>query len=148
MENTQNDEKQIVITEEVKGYLLVTAKWCKFIAIVGFVGLGILALFGLFAMLGMPFMQRHNVYSASVLFGLVYVIFAVVYIFPLLYLYRFSVAMKNGVLSNDEVEMTSGFLNIKKLAKFTGILTIVVLGLYALMFIIAVPLMWFKAVPM
>jgi len=148
MENTQNDEKQIVITEEVKGYLLVTAKWCKFIAIFGFVGLGILALFGLFAMLGMPFMQRHNMLTASVFIGLMYIIFAVVYIFPLLYLYRFAVAMKNGVLSNDEVEMTSGFLNLKKLAKFTGILTIVVLGLYALMFLFAVPFMWFKAVPM
>lgn len=148
MENTQNEEKQIVITDEVKGYLLVTAKWCKFIAIVGFVGLGILALFGFFAMLGVPLMQRNNVYAASVLFGLVYIIFAIVYIFPLLYLYRFSVEMKLGVLNNDEGEMTSGFLNLKKLAKFTGILTIVVLGLYALMFIIAVPLMWFKAVPM
>lgn len=148
MENTQNEEKQLVITEEVKGYLLVTAKWCKFIAIVGFVGLGILALFGFFAMLGVPLMQRNNVYAASVLFGLVYVIFAIVYIFPLLYLYRFSVEMKLGVLNNDEGEMTSGFLNLKKLAKFTGILTIVVLGLYALMFVIAVPLMWFKAVPM
>lgn len=148
MENTQNEEKQLVITEEVKGYLLVTAKWCKFIAIVGFVGLGILALFGFFAMLGVPLMQRNNVYAASVLFGLVYIIFAIVYIFPLLYLYRFSVEMKLGVLNNDEGEMTSGFLNLKKLAKFTGILTIVVLGLYALMFIIAVPLMWFKAVPM
>ena len=148
MENTQNEEKQLVITEEVKGYLLVTAKWCKFIAIVGFVGLGILALFGFFAMLGVPLMQRNNVYAASVLFGLVYIIFAIVYIFPLLYLYRFSVEMKLGVLNNDEGEMTSGFLNLKKLAKFTGILTIVVLGLYALMFVIAVPLMWFKAVPM
>lgn len=148
MENTQNEEKQIVITDEVKGYLLVAAKWCKFIAIVGFVGLGILALFGFFAMLGVPLMQRNNVYAASVLFGLVYIIFAIVYIFPLLYLYRFSVEMKLGVLNNDEGEMTSGFLNLKKLAKFTGILTIVVLGLYALMFIIAVPLMWFKAVPM
>ena len=148
MENTQNEEKQIVITDEVKGYLLVAAKCCKFIAIVGFVGLGILALFGFFAMLGVPLMQRNNVYAASVLFGLVYIIFAIVYIFPLLYLYRFSVEMKLGVLNNDEGEMTSGFLNLKKLAKFTGILTIVVLGLYALMFIIAVPLMWFKAVPM
>lgn len=149
MENTQSAEKQIVITEEIKEYLLVSAKWSKFIAIIGFIGLGIMILFGFLMMIGLPLFHRPNtsfpVTVPAVLYGLLYIILGVVSFLPVLYLYRFAVSMKEGVLRNDEYEMTNGFLNLKKMTKFTGIMTIVILGLYALMIVIAVPVLCLTA---
>lgn len=151
MENTQSAEKQIVMTEEIKDYLLVTAKWSKFIAIIGFIGLGILILMGLLMMFGLSLFHRLNTGGPftvpAALYGLLYIIFAGVYVIPVLYLYRFAVSMKEGVLRNDEYEMTNGFLNLKKMSKFSGIMTIVILGLYALTLLIAVPVMFFIASP-
>lgn len=147
MENTQSAEKQIVITEEIKDYLLVTAKWSKFIAIIGFIGLGILVLMGLLMMFGLSLFHGLNTGGfftvPAALYGVLYFILAAVYVIPVLYLYRFAVSIKEGVLRNDEDEMTNGFLNLKKMTKFTGIMTIVILGLYALMIVIAVPVMCF-----
>jgi hypothetical protein len=45
MENTVGSEKLIACNEEMKCYLLESAKWCKFLAIVGYIGLAFLILF-------------------------------------------------------------------------------------------------------
>lgn len=145
MENTQSTEKQIVITEEIKEYLLVSAKWSKFIAIVGFIGLAFFVLMGIFMMFGFPVFHSLSRSVPGIVYGILYIIISIIYILPILYLYRFAVSMKEGVLRNDEYEMTNGFLNLKKMTKFTGIMTIVILGLYALMIVIAVPVLCLTA---
>jgi hypothetical protein len=141
MENTQIEEKEIVITEEIKDYLLVSAKWSKFVAIVGFIGLGIFTLIGFLMMLGLPILHRINTSVPVLLYGFFYIILAVVNFFPMLYLYRFAESIKQGILRNDDYEMTNGFLNLKKMTKFTGIMMIVILGIYALLIVISVPAM-------
>jgi hypothetical protein len=53
--------------------------------------------------------------------------------------------MKQAVESQDEGLYTTGFENLKSLFKFMGIFTIVMLSLYALALLIAVPMaMLFK----
>jgi hypothetical protein len=75
----------------------------------------------------------------------VYLALAGVYWFPVTYLYRFSAQMKQAVKSRDESLYTSGFANLKSLFKFFGIFTIVMLALYGLILVIAVPMaMFFK----
>jgi len=54
-------------------------------------------------------------------------------------LYRFSVQLKEALQSNDESLYVSGFQNLKSLFKFLGIFTIVILSLYALIIVIALP---------
>jgi hypothetical protein len=79
------------------------------------------------------------------LVGLVYVLLAVVYYFPVTYLYKFSVQMKQAILMQNEALLASGFKNLKSLFKFLGVLTIVMLSLYGLGLLIAVPIaMLFK----
>lgn len=47
METQQQPEITIVINQEIKDFLLETSKWGKFLAITGYVGVGLLMLMGL-----------------------------------------------------------------------------------------------------
>ncbi|MDD4976469.1 MAG: DUF5362 family protein [Bacteriovorax sp.] len=139
MENIELNENSIELTSEIKEYLLETSKWSKFMAIAGFVGLGILAVLGFLMLIGLSVFD--NFYQGAPIggMGLIYIVMAVVYYFPNSYLYRFATMIKQGLQSEDEMSLTNGFLNLKKVFKFMGVLTIVILSIYALILLIAIP---------
>ncbi len=64
--------------------------------------------------------------------SIVYVLVALLYFFPCLYLFRFSTRMQTSIRSNDQRLLNSSFSNLKSCFKFMGILTIVVLACYFL----------------
>ena len=139
-ENTQPVENLFTINSEIKGYLLETSKWGKFLAIIGYVGMGLLLLLGLAFIVGFSiFSSVSNVGFPMRIMGLIYILISVVYYFPVNYLYKFSIQFKQGFNSNNQQTITSGFENLKKLFKFMGIFTIVLLSIYALIIIVAVP---------
>jgi hypothetical protein len=131
--NTMSDER--------KAYLLETSKWGKFLAIIGFIGaifiigLGIIFLFAAGA-LGMDNLSRIG-FPTSIL-SIVYILIGLVYFFPAKYLYDFSNQMRAGLITGDEDKITTAFGKLKSMFKFFGISTIVVLGIYVLIFIIAI----------
>lgn len=148
MENNL-ENKKIEINQESLGYLDTTRKWTMFMAILGFVFLGLMLIMGLLAgsfmsafsskMSGMEGMEGARAVGgfASVLVFIILLIFAVIYFFPLLYLFRFSRHTANAVANVDANEMRLGFKNLKSYWKYIGILVIVVICLYLLIFIIA-----------
>jgi hypothetical protein len=144
IENNVQDETSNISKNEINGYLLETSKWGKFLAIVGYVVMGILILVAIFMMLG--FSKLNNLpgvkFPIGVL-GFIYIIVGVIYYFPVTYLYRFSVQIKQGLNSKDMNTITSGYQNLKSLFKFMGILTIVILSIYGLILLIAIPTMIF-----
>ena len=124
------------LNSEIKSYLAETAKWGYFLSIVGFIGIGFMVLAGLFigtfmSTLGMAELALFN----PAILTVTYLIIAVLYFFPVLYLFRFSSRMKVALRSDDEAELTNSFQNLKSLYKFMGILTAIFLGFYALMFV-------------
>ena len=143
MENIELNEKSIELTSEIKGYLLETSKWSKFIAIVGFVGIGILAVIGILMLIGFSFLG--NLYKGVPMWivGVVYIVMSVIYYFPTIYLYKFSTKIKQGLQLEGEMVLADGFLNLKKVFKFIGILTIVILSIYVLALLIAIPVFFF-----
>lgn len=141
IETTQLAENQFTINSEIKDYLLETSKWGKLLAIVGYVGIGLLILAGIAVMVGFSiFKSISDINFPMGALGLVYVLIAVLYFFPVNYLYRFSVQVKQGLNLNNEQSVVSGFGNLKSLFKFMGIFTIVILSIYGLMLIIVLPL--------
>jgi len=146
LENTQPDENQVTINNEIKAYLLETSKWGKFLAIVGFVGMGLLLLLGIVFIIGFSiFSSVPGVGFPIRIIGFIYLLISVVYYLPLKYLYNFSIQLKQGFNSINQQKVTSGFENLKSLFKFMGIFTIVVLSIYALLIIIMVPVAIFTA---
>lgn len=146
MENFENTPQvTTTLTEEreteIKNYLLETARWGKFIAIVGYVGIALIAIAAIVVMLVMS--ASSSITGSdfpSVLLGVLYLAIAVVYYFPVNYLYKFSTLMREGLETDDKLSITSGFENLKSLFKFIGIFTIVILSIYALLLVIVLPL--------
>lgn len=109
-----------------------TRKWTFFLAILGFVfiGLMVIASFSIgaiFSELGddsMPF--------PSSMLGGIYFVMGIIYFFPIYYLYKFSTHMKNALASGEDISLDEAFKNLKSHYKFVGILTIVVLSIYLL----------------
>ena len=146
IENTQPVENQLTINNEIKGYLLETSKWGKFLAIVGYVGMGLLLLLGIVFLIGFSIFSSVSTVGFPIrIMGFVYVLISVAYYFPLKYLYNFSIQLKQGLNSINQQTVTSGFENLKSLFKFMGIFTIVVLSIYALLIVVMVPVGIFSA---
>lgn len=144
MENIENNQQVVssfICDEEIKNYLLETSKWGKFMAIVGYVGIGLLVVVALAVMVGFSiFNSASGIGFPMGLVGLLYLVFAAIYYFPVSYLYKYSAQIKEGLNVNDQQSITSGFENLKSLFKFMGILTIVILSIYALLLVVALPL--------
>ena len=128
------------ITGEVRQYLAESAKWGKFLAIMGYIGIGLMLLvaIGVMAMGSAselyPGMGGMNMGAL----GLIYVVIAAFYFFPVYYLHQFSLKIKQGLNAEDPQSITAGFQNLKSLFKFMGILTIVILSIYALILVFAI----------
>lgn len=64
--------------------------------------------------------------------GFIYVAISLIYIMPVIYLYRFSTLARRAIRISDSVEIMYALRNLKSHFKFVGIFTIVILGLYFL----------------
>lgn len=120
-------------------YLDETRKWTNFLAILGFV------MMGLMVIMGFSFGTIFSKFGGSefgspfpgFLFGIIYLIFAVIYFFPILYLFKFSSLIKKAVSSKNSNDLEMAFKNLKAHYRYIGIMMIIVLGIYALFFVIA-----------
>jgi len=131
----------IQVSEQNKAHFLEAAKWGKFLAIVGFVFIGLMLVIALFMLFGLgTFMARFGA-PTPVNFGglgLLYIGMAALYFFPTFYLFIFATKMKKAVLCNDNNDFSTSVENLKSMFKFMGILTIVILSFYALSLFIMV----------
>ena len=138
-ENTFNqDVPQLSLSENSKGYLKTTAFWTKFISIISFISAGILVLAGIFMSIMGAFINSIMPNNADVpmavmktmyiSLGFFYIVLAIACVFPALYLYRFSQSASNALFTNDNDTFENAVKNMKSYWKFTGIMTIVILG--------------------
>ena len=128
------EEKDLQLLQESKLYVSSMGKWMKFFAVLGCIGIAILVLCTIFMM---AFGGHIPMFGCMSLrwFSLIYLIMAVLYIIPTIYLFRASAAAKLAVECNDNVQMTEFLKNNKSFWKFCGIFTIVVLIVYVLVII-------------
>lgn len=139
---------ELQIDQQSIGYLSETARWAKFLSIVGFVVCGFMVIFSLFFGSIMSMFSKLNSSSdafggstmalGSYAFSIVYIIIALLYFFPCLYLFNFSSKMQTALRNNDQINLNAAFGNLKSCFKFVGILTIVVLSFYLLGTIVVV----------
>jgi len=127
------------LTAIAKQALLVASKWAKFLSIIGFIGVGIMVILGIFIMFqlsNLPINFQNNFPFAW--FGIFYVLMALLYFFPTYYLFQFANKTKKGISNNSNESVEEGLVNIKSMFKFIGIFTVVILSIYALIFLVAV----------
>lgn len=131
--------KELTLTSFAKDYLKESAKWSKLLAIVGFVGIGLMVLAAVFmtfafsALSSLSEMQGDQPFP-GVFLGLLYLVFAAIYYFPVMYLYKYATNAKLALETNDDETLEQSLMYLKSHHKFLGILMVIVLSLYALIF--------------
>ena len=109
-------------------YLTSAGKWAKFLAILGFIGCGLILIGSMFAL---SLLRSANMSWLILL----YIAVAILYFIPSLYLYRFSAAAIETGYSGSSSDLEVAMMNLKKFLKFVGIFVIIILSIYALVFI-------------
>jgi hypothetical protein len=125
-------------------YLAEAAKWAKFLSIVGFIFCALIILMGLFAgtLMSTMFSQFQTqapgfgAISGTVII-VYYIVIAILFFFPCLFLFNFSSKMQTAIRNNDQVYLNTSFRNLKSLFKFWGILTIIWLCILVIAIIFA-----------
>jgi hypothetical protein len=141
-ESNQSSLFELSIDHESHSHLSETARWAKFLAIVGFVTCGLIAILSFFmgSILASTTLTPYSTSGLGVIGGafitILYLVIAVIYFFPCLFLYNFSVRLKAALGSNDQVKLNQSLKSQKTLFKYVGIMTIVILSFYALALVI------------
>ena len=129
--NTNNESLQI--SESAETYLKETSSWTSFIAIIGFILIGLLVIVAIGFSIFLPAANNQNIAPVSgLVLGIIYILMGLLYFFPVLYLYKFSTNMKKAIEKKSSKNLDDAFKNIKSHYKFAGIFTIIFIALYIL----------------
>ena len=121
------------VDDPIRQHLSDTARWAKFLSITGFVFCGLILLGSLFAVIALT---SADTVSAGATQMIILLVFMLLYILPLIFLFNFARNMQTALRQSDQLALTTSFKNLKFCYKYLGILTIVMLGLYALALIV------------
>ncbi len=137
MEQGQNLLTSDIHVDEIAyGHLKETAKWGKFLGLLGFVLSGLLALVGIFAgSMITTLMERSGSTAGPVGAGtltMIYIIGALIYFFMSLYLYRFAVKMQAALNTTNQETFNESLSNLRMLYRMMGIIMIIYLSILAL----------------
>lgn len=140
----------INVDQAGRAHLADAAKWGRFLAIFGFIICGLVVLIGIF--FGSFFSLLTSQYSSNpyselpggsgmgaamgTSMAILYVLIALIYFFPCLYLFKFATKMKTALATNDQAVLNASFQNLKASLRFIGILTIVMICFWILALIV------------
>ena len=131
MEN-RAEFKNIEIDQEDLKQLNKTRKWTMFIAIIGFIFLGLVIVIGGIAGTFLSlFNSGDQGLSVSLVLAIILVVvFFCVCLFPGLFLLRFSKQIRKVVKNHDKKELSIALRNLKYFFVYLGVLIIIILSLY------------------
>jgi len=141
------ENQSLQLNEQAISALKEGAKWSYFLSILGFIGVGLMIIASLF--ISRTFSSLPNVQEETTplgfdpsnfgtFFAVFYIIFAVVYFFPVYYLFKYSSGVKEAIQTKSTEVLGNAFVNLKSHYKFIGISVLLVISLYALIFIITI----------
>ena len=131
--------RKIEIEQDTLNHLNSTRKWAMFLAIIGFIFLGLILIIGLLAgtfLTAFSTGQKGLGIPDSLMFVPV-VLMGIIYFFPVLFLFRFSKHTSHAVRNFDKVEFHKAVKSLKAYFAYIGILIIIILSIYIVVLIIA-----------
>ncbi len=135
----QNDQKPELDGRGINE-LLTASKWARFIAIVGFVFIGLLVIMAFFAGSMMRSFSAMGPSPISIISGgfitFIYLIIALVYFFPCLFLFQFADKTNKAIQNGDNAFLNEAMSRLRAHYQYVGILMIIALALYAIMFMV------------
>ena len=142
MPNPILELEELKLTSKAKHFLRETAKWCFFLSILGFIGIGFLIILAVFSTTIFSTMQQlqPELYpnGLGIILTVVYLIFALLYFFPVYYLLQFSNKLKKALQTKSDDVLEKAFEMLKSHYKFIGVFAIITLSLYVLLILAAI----------
>ena len=138
-ENTENTapagNEGSQLSAEGKAHLGGARKWINFLCILAFIGLGLMIILGLGFGTLISFLptEAEDIPLSGSMVGLVYIVFAVVYLFPVIYLFQFAQRSKRYLRSNEGLELDEALRFMKIAYRYIGVLAIIMLSIYAVL---------------
>jgi len=126
--------QELSLSSQAVDHIRVMAKWGRFLSIVGFVFIGLMVLTALF--MGTFIARAGGLGMSGVGVTFVYLLFAALYLYPTWQLNHFSRKAKSAIALNSGHELADAFQGLRGFFAFFGILTAIILGLYALILVI------------
>lgn len=134
-------EPELKLDNTAKAYLLETARWAKFLSILGFIFLGFYLLGGMALAFSITITDEVGAWSKGI--GatgilLLYALGGFITVYPIYALYRYTILIKRAINSNDGITLNMALRYHRNYYRYNGIIAVVIIGLYALIFIIAI----------
>jgi hypothetical protein len=136
---TPIETRKIEIEIDTLKHLNTARKWAMFLAIIGFIFLGLIIIIGLIAgtfLTAFSSGEKGLGIPESLMFVPI-LLLALVYFFPVLYLFRFSKHTSHAIHTYDKLELHKAIKNLKYYFAYIGVLIIVIFSLYITVLIIA-----------
>lgn len=136
---TPPENLKLDIEQPTLKQLNTARKWAMFLAIVGFIFLGIMIVVGLIAGTFLKtFSSGENSFGISDSLMIVpIIIISIIYFFPVLFLFRFSKYLSRAIQNLDKLQFHKAIKNLKLYFAYIGILIIIVLSIYIVILIVA-----------
>ena len=145
MEEIQTtEETKMYLTEDSKSFLKETARWAYFLSIMGFILIALLIILALF--MGAIFAKLASLGGGVAALGVrsggfimaIYLVSAVIYFFPVYYLYQFASKAKAAFATDNNEQLNASFEYLKSHYKFIGIFTLIFTIIYSLIFVFGI----------
>lgn len=120
------------------------AGWGRFLSIIGFIFCALMLIAGIFAGEWFSRIYRAGSYSdemastMAISTTVTYVIMSIVFFIPTLFLFQSSSKLRTALFAADQQLLNEGLMKMKASFRFWGIITIIILSIYALIFIFAI----------
>lgn len=132
--------EELRITEGMRDSLLSGMKWLNFLTIMCCIGMGFVVLMGVGFLFGGTFVASLDSNTPTGLFpvmGIVYLIIAGVYVYPIMKCFNL-ISNTRKAMSGMQENLEMAADDFAAIMRFVGIFTIIALGLYALLIIVAI----------
>ena len=135
-------DHELTLNELALDALRVSAKWCMFLAKVGFIFIGLMLMMGIFMSVAMsaisempndPYSQMgmdNPVLAMKGYFGAIYIVMALLYFFPVYYLFNYAKGTKTALESGNSEVLGNALVSLKSHHKYLGIFTIIMISIY------------------
>lgn len=126
----------VPVTPLMIEHLRGTKPWVRFLSIMMFILSGFMILLGLVMLFaGSALGQRSGV---GPIVGIIYILMSILYIAPAFFLHQYASYIGDFMNGGGDSAMESALGSQKSFWRFLGILTIIVIAIYALIFVVAI----------
>lgn len=136
MFNHSEEPQSIQLDETSRSHMLEVGRWGKFLAIIGFVSIGILVVVGLLiTIIGSSTLSAvESLTGVALLF--IYLVIGAIYFYPIYAIYQYGKLIKQAIATEDQETFNAAFGYLKGSFKYIGILMLILLSIYALAFVV------------